>query len=948
VTELGSAGTSRDSERSRIGTLFIAGLLAALVLGAAGILATGAPRARTPVLATSPAASVPSPASLAASRGIGSDQRLFWAAPNRDGLLALSGAQRLRATFSAGGVRVTVPGGGVGLSLRAVGRGGALVPVSPASPVARANRVTYGRGPVSEWYANGPLGLEQGLTLRAPPAAGADSSGEVGLSFALSGAAARLQGGQLVFSGAAGKPVLRYGGLSATDADGKMLGSSLQLDGSRLMIRVEDRGARYPITIDPLIQVGTLTTSDSAQGSEFGFHTAVSGSTLVVGASTSLGGAGSEITGEVADAGAGALYVFTEPASGWAHATQVAKLTASTTNPSADLGQSVAISGSTIYAIGVDTAGGGNQGDVYVYAEPQGGWQSKTETAVLSEPVAADTFRQVAVSPSSSGDTVFAGAPGAGTFSASIDSFAGAVYVFKEPSGGWNPSASGEAAAAVLTPSDTGGDLGNYLAVSGGTLVAGAPYAGTAAARSTGAAYVFEAPWTGGHQTAELTAPDFDSAEPDFGGQLGAGLATDGSTIVAAAPEQGFGTNTGVGAVYVYTLPKSGVWATTATPTAQLTASGTPVAETFGTQLFGTRVAIGQFFTDATDSSAPKGQTAETIFVGTGDGTGIYAFTEPAAGWKSVAAAPLLGLASASAFSLALSGGYLLEGSDNSTGEYTTPDYQPGSINVFDTPSGGNLGPTGPPVETSPPVITGSAKAGGKLTCSTGTWTNDPTMFTYQWYLDGTPIPGATSKTYTVQSGDEQLTLTCAVGAANAKGGTVAVSKKGAKVPVPHVARCPAASGKLSGDRLGLLRLGMTRAQAVHAFAHSSTRGKRYEVFFCLTPRGVRVGIASPKLGKTLSKSERKIVGHVIWASTSSFYYSVHGVRCDTTVVAAAKRLKLTGPFHVGKNYWYLAPNGASTAVFKVRHGIIEEIGIGSKQLTKGHKAQVAFLTSFS
>jgi hypothetical protein len=59
-------------------------------------------------------------------------------------------------------------------------------------------------------------------------------------------------------------------------------------------------------------------------------------------------------------------------------------------------------------------------------------------------------------------------------------------------------------------------------------------------------------------------------------------------------------------------------------------------------------------------------------------------------------------------------------------------------------------------------------------------------------------------------------------------------------------------------------------------------------------------------------------------------------------------RLKLTGPFHIGLNYWYLAPNGASTAVFKVRGGIIEEIGIGDKALTDGHQAQVAFLTSFS
>jgi hypothetical protein len=43
-----------------------------------------------------------------------------------------------------------------------------------------------------------------------------------------------------------------------------------------------------------------------------------------------------------------------------------------------------------------------------------------------------------------------------------------------------------------------------------------------------------------------------------------------------------------------------------------------------------------------------------------------------------------------------------------------------------------------------------------------------------------------------------------------------------------------------------------------------------------------------------------------------------------------------------------MAPNGSSTAVFKTRRGIIQEIGIGEKSLTKGHKAQRAFLGSFS
>ncbi len=268
------------------------------------------------------------------------------------------------------------------------------------------------------------------------------------------------------------------------------------------------------------------------------------------------------------------------------------------------------------------------------------------------------------------------------------------------------------------------------------------------------------------------------------------------------------------------------------------------------------------------------------------------------------------------------------------------------SANGVVVPLGVNAG--GKPSNTGGlPTISGTPKAGKTLSCSHGTWSGNPT-FAYQWSFDGTPIQGATTDSYTIQSIDEGLTITCTVTASNAGGAGKPATSRGVPVPVPRVARCPGASGKLSGDTLGLLRLGMTRAQALHAFAHSSNRGKKYEDFFCLTPRGVRVGIASPKLVKTLPKSERGLAGHVIWASTSSLYYSVHGIRCGATVAAASKLVKLTGPFHIGLNYWYLAPNGASTAVFKVRGGIIEEIGIADEQLTRGHKAQVAFLTSFS
>jgi hypothetical protein len=141
----------------------------------------------------------------------------------------------------------------------------------------------------------------------------------------------------------------------------------------------------------------------------------------------------------------------------------------------------------------------------------------------------------------------------------------------------------------------------------------------------------------------------------------------------------------------------------------------------------------------------------------------------------------------------------------------------------------------------------------------------------------------------------------------------------------------------------------MTRPQARHAYTRSSTRGKRYEDFFCLTPIGVRVGYASPKLLQTLSSPERKhLGGRVVWASTSNPVYAIDGVRPGATLKAAATRLPGGNLFHVGLNYWYLVPSGTVTAIFKVRRGIVEEIGIAAKELTGTVSAQRTFLTSFS
>jgi len=168
-------------------------------------------------------------------------------------------------------------------------------------------------------------------------------------------------------------------------------------------------------------------------------------------------------------------------------------------------------------------------------------------------------------------------------------------------------------------------------------------------------------------------------------------------------------------------------------------------------------------------------------------------------------------------------------------------------------------------------------------------------------------------------------------------------------LPVSAAAGCPLATGKLGGGTLGLVRLGMSRTQARRAYTRSSNHHARYEDFFCLTPIGVRVGYASPKLLRAVPRRRRTALsGRVVWVSTANPYFTLRGVTPQATVAGARKRLKLGRPFRIGANDWYLAPNGSSTGVLKVRHGVVEEIGIADKLLTRSRKADRAFLNSFS
>jgi hypothetical protein len=80
------------------------------------------------------------------------------------------------------------------------------------------------------------------------------------------------------------------------------------------------------------------------------------------------------------------------------------------------------------------------------------------------------------------------------------------------------------------------------------------------------------------------------------------------------------------------------------------------------------------------------------------------------------------------------------------------------------------------PENTVLPVISGTSQIDETLSVTTGTWTNSPTSYSYQWKRNGSDILGATSSTYQTKIEDGSTTLTCTVTATNASGSASATS----------------------------------------------------------------------------------------------------------------------------------------------------------------------------
>jgi hypothetical protein len=85
----------------------------------------------------------------------------------------------------------------------------------------------------------------------------------------------------------------------------------------------------------------------------------------------------------------------------------------------------------------------------------------------------------------------------------------------------------------------------------------------------------------------------------------------------------------------------------------------------------------------------------------------------------------------------------------------------------------------------------------------------------------------------------------------------------------------------------------------------------------------------------------------VVLLLTANPSYALGGISPGVSLTAVAPRLHIGGGFKIGRNTWYLIPNGSSRGVLRVRGGIIQEIGIANRRLTLGRAATHRFFEAF-
>ncbi len=445
--------------------------------------------------------------------------RAAWHAPNR--------AAGYDAYVTESGVSIAVSDKSVvSLQLQGLGYGQAMQAVGTGEVSGDKQTISLVRqGGIREWFVNTGGGLEHGFTLTEPP-----GSREPGVPLRLTlqvgkgWQAEASDNGQLVtlFNG---RTVVEYGKLIVRDKLGCNISARLTVADGQVVIEVDESGAVYPLTIDPLFTLQRkLLAADGAASDTFGRSVALSGNTAVVGAPED------DVTG----VNQGTVYVFVRNGASW---NQQARLNALDGATNDYFGNAVALSGDTL-VVGASEDDFGlaeNQGAVYVFTRNGTSW-TQQQKIIANDGAAGDRF---GFTVALGGDTLVIGAhwDDVGTHENQ-----GSVYVFTQTGTTWTQQ-------QKLTADDgaTESAFGYSVALDQDTLVVGASgdTIGTKAAQ--GSVYVFTRSGTSWTQQPKITASDGAASD-----QFGYSVAIGGDTLVVGAPTDSRGTQANQGSVYVF------------------------------------------------------------------------------------------------------------------------------------------------------------------------------------------------------------------------------------------------------------------------------------------------------------------------------------------------------------------------------------------------------------
>lgn len=381
---------------------------------------------------------------------------------------------------------------------------------------------------------------------------------------------------------------------------------TIGVNGNQLDNSSDEAGAVYVFekVNDDWVQQAYLKASNSNSRDIFGISVAISGGTIVVGASGEDGLPNTPEDNSRTDSGA--VYVFTRSDGIWS---QQAYLKAANSGHYDEFGHSVAIDGDLL-VIGAphedsdtDIINGNtqdntalNSGAAYVFSRSQGQWQQKAFLKA-SNSESNDLF---GTSVSVSENLILVGSPNE-LNNSFINS--GGVFIFKSLNNEWVQEAN-----LMASNSEMHDKFGQSVSISEQTAVIGAPLKNSnpinePAAIRTGAAYIYTK--IGGQWVLQSY---FESAiDEDYtkGEGFGVSVSISNDTIAVGATQfsrgRSSGHGLGNGSVYVYSKLNS-QW----NFTDHLKASNTQVRDAFGysVAIANNNIAIGAFHKDNNEGAA--------------------------------------------------------------------------------------------------------------------------------------------------------------------------------------------------------------------------------------------------------------------------------------------------------------------------------------------------------